>query len=210
MVFYAAFNSISVISRRQLTLFMSSWVSPVLGWGSEVSWPRTLPRKNPADPVRLEPRTPGLRVKQTFYHWATHDPETILKKGQKCSKQTVSHFHIFATFKGKKTILFVISVKCDWVRKFFWHFNFRLHLSDCYTIFEDAHADSANWCIILFVKITIIWFKYNFLETIILSYAKNEDFYEKWLSYCVVRELVRRQCIYIWLGIMSYHLKVKK
>ena len=31
MVFYAAFNSISVISRRQLTLFMLSWVSPVLG-----------------------------------------------------------------------------------------------------------------------------------------------------------------------------------
>ena len=31
MVFYAAFNSISVISRRQLTLFMISWVSPVLG-----------------------------------------------------------------------------------------------------------------------------------------------------------------------------------
>ena len=32
MVFYAFFNSISVISRRQLTLFMLSWVSPVLGW----------------------------------------------------------------------------------------------------------------------------------------------------------------------------------
>ena len=31
LVFYAAFNSISVISRRQLTLFMLSWVSPVLG-----------------------------------------------------------------------------------------------------------------------------------------------------------------------------------
>ena len=31
--------------------------------GSEVSCPRTLPRKNPEDPVRLEPRTPGLRVK---------------------------------------------------------------------------------------------------------------------------------------------------
>ena len=31
MVFYAAFNSISVISRRQLTLFILSWVSPVLG-----------------------------------------------------------------------------------------------------------------------------------------------------------------------------------
>ena len=32
MVFYAAFNSISVISRQQLTLFMLSWISPVLGW----------------------------------------------------------------------------------------------------------------------------------------------------------------------------------
>ena len=32
MVFYAAFNSISVISRQQLTLFVLSWVSPVLGW----------------------------------------------------------------------------------------------------------------------------------------------------------------------------------
>ena len=31
-LFYAAFNSISVISRQQLTIFMLSWVSPVLGW----------------------------------------------------------------------------------------------------------------------------------------------------------------------------------
>ena len=31
--------------------------------GSEVSCPRTLPRKNPEDPVRVEPRTPGLQVK---------------------------------------------------------------------------------------------------------------------------------------------------
>ena len=30
MVFYTAFNSISVILRRQFTLFMLSWVSPVL------------------------------------------------------------------------------------------------------------------------------------------------------------------------------------
>ena len=43
---------------------MSSWVSPVQGWGSEVSCPRTLPRKNSEDPVRLVPRTPGLRVKR--------------------------------------------------------------------------------------------------------------------------------------------------
>ena len=40
-----------------------SWVSPVLGWGSEMSCPRTLPRKKPENPVRLEPRTPRLRVK---------------------------------------------------------------------------------------------------------------------------------------------------
>ena len=39
------FNSISVIPRRKLTLFMSFWVSLVLGWGSEVSCPRTLPRR---------------------------------------------------------------------------------------------------------------------------------------------------------------------
>ena len=32
MVFYDIFNSISVISRQQLTLFMLSWVSPVLDW----------------------------------------------------------------------------------------------------------------------------------------------------------------------------------
>ena len=32
MVLYATFNSISVISRWQITLFMLYWVSPVLGW----------------------------------------------------------------------------------------------------------------------------------------------------------------------------------
>ena len=78
MVFYAVFNSISVISRRQLTLFMSSWVSPVLGWGSEVSCPRTLPRKNPEDQVWLQPRTPGLQVK----HFTTEPCRTLLPFGQ--------------------------------------------------------------------------------------------------------------------------------
>ena len=34
-----------------------NWVSPVLGWGSEVSYQRTLPHKNPKDPVQFEPRT---------------------------------------------------------------------------------------------------------------------------------------------------------
>ena len=41
--------------------------------GSEVSCPRTLPRKNPEDPVRLEPRTPGLRVK----HFTTEPRRTL-------------------------------------------------------------------------------------------------------------------------------------
>ena len=49
-----------------------SWVSPVLGWGSEVSCPRTLPQKNVEDPVRLERRTPGLRVK----HFTTEPRRT--------------------------------------------------------------------------------------------------------------------------------------
>ena len=63
MVFYAAFNSISVISRRQLTLFMLSWVSPVLGWALKCLAQGHSHEKNPEDLVRLEPRTPGLRVK---------------------------------------------------------------------------------------------------------------------------------------------------
>ena len=62
MVFYAAFNSISVIA---LTAHI---IHAFLGFtstrlGSDVSCPRTLPRKNPEDPVRLEPRTPGLQIK---------------------------------------------------------------------------------------------------------------------------------------------------
>ena len=56
-----------------------SWVSPVLGWGSKVFYPRTLPRKNPEDPVRLEPRTPGLRVK----HFTTEPRRTPTNSGKK-------------------------------------------------------------------------------------------------------------------------------
>ena len=42
--------------------------------GSEVSCPKTLPRKNPEDPVWLEPRTPGLRVK----HFTTGPHGTLV------------------------------------------------------------------------------------------------------------------------------------
>ena len=75
MVFYAAFNSISVISRRQITLFMSFLGFTSTRLGSEVSCPRTLPRKSPEDQLRLEPRTPGLRVK----HFTT-EPRWTLEK----------------------------------------------------------------------------------------------------------------------------------
>ena len=63
MVFYAAFKSISVISRRQSTLLITFLGFTSIRLDSEVSCRRTLPRKNPEDPVRLEPRTPELRVK---------------------------------------------------------------------------------------------------------------------------------------------------
>ena len=63
MVFHATFNSMSVISRRQLMLFMVFLGFTSTRLGSEVSCPRTLPQKNPEDPVQFEPRTPGLQVK---------------------------------------------------------------------------------------------------------------------------------------------------
>ena len=75
MVFYAAFNSISVISRWQLTLFMSYLGFTSTRPGSEVTCPGTLPRKNPEDLVRREPRTPGLQVK----HFTTGPRGTLCK-----------------------------------------------------------------------------------------------------------------------------------
>ena len=49
-----------------------SWVSPVLGSGSEVSCPRTLSRKT----QRIQCcSNPGPWItSQTLYHWATQDP----------------------------------------------------------------------------------------------------------------------------------------
>ena len=72
-MFYTAFNSISVISWQQLTLFMSFLGFTSTRPGSEVSCPRTLPRKKPEDPVRLETRTPGLQVK----HFTTEPLRTL-------------------------------------------------------------------------------------------------------------------------------------
>ena len=78
-----------------------SCVSPVLGWGFEASCPRTLPRKNPEDPVPLEPRTPGLRVK----HFTTEPRKTPIIKKESAYDEMVEntvridqHFHLFPVF----------------------------------------------------------------------------------------------------------------
>ena len=74
MVFYAAFNSISVISRRQLTLFL-----PFLGFTSTRIGPwSVLPKDTPTKKKHSGPsaaRTQGPWItSQTIYHWATQDP----------------------------------------------------------------------------------------------------------------------------------------
>ena len=79
------------MSRRQLTLFMSFLDFTSTRLGSEVSYSRTLPRKNPEDPVRLEPRTPGLRVK----HFTTEPRGTLISARlfgikRKCLQPTFS------------------------------------------------------------------------------------------------------------------------
>ena len=84
MVFYATFNSTSVPSRYQLTLFMSflGFTSTRLGLWSVL--PKDTPKKNPHDLVQLEPRTPGLWVKhftteprRTSWPWSEEEGLTI-------------------------------------------------------------------------------------------------------------------------------------
>ena len=68
--------------------------------GSEVSCPRTLPRKNPEDPVRLEPRTAGLRVK----HFTT-EPRGTLQ-----DFRTGGHW-----FNPRTLPIFFPMKDCDWI-----------------------------------------------------------------------------------------------
>ena len=73
--FYAVFNSFSVMTRRQLTLFMFfPGVSPVLGWGSEAYCPKTLQSKTPEDPVGSNPGP--LITSQKLHHGVMQDPIT--------------------------------------------------------------------------------------------------------------------------------------
>ena len=83
MAFNATFNIISVISRRQLTLFMSflGFTSTRLGLQSVL--PKDIPAKNPEDQVRLEPLAPGLQVKLFTNEphkipWAKEEKQNVL------------------------------------------------------------------------------------------------------------------------------------
>ena len=100
MVFYAVFNSISVISRATAHIIHAFLGFTSTRLGSEVSCPRTLPRKNPEDPVRLEPRTPGLRVK----HFTTKPhgtPDRIKNTVGKEENASYQYFLLFPQYLQK-------------------------------------------------------------------------------------------------------------
>ena len=68
---------------KSLHYLCLSWVSPVLGWGFEVSCPRTLPRKKPRGSRAA--RTQDLWImSQTLSHWATQDPSKTAELKLKC------------------------------------------------------------------------------------------------------------------------------
>ena len=73
MVFYAAFNSISVISWQQLTLFMSflGFTSTRLGLWSVL--PKDTPTKKPRGSSAARTQDPWI-TSQMLYHWAALDP----------------------------------------------------------------------------------------------------------------------------------------
>ena len=73
MVFYAAFNSISVISQGQLTLFMSflGFTSARLGLWSVL--PKDTPMKKLRGSSAARTQDPSI-ASQALYHLATQDP----------------------------------------------------------------------------------------------------------------------------------------
>ena len=75
-----------------------SRVSPVLGWDSEVSCPRTLPRKTSEDPARLKPRIPGLIIKY-FTTEPRRTPKSMLKTLPNDSFSDLTKFKAFADDK---------------------------------------------------------------------------------------------------------------
>ena len=75
MVFYDAFDSISVISRRQLTLFMSflGFTSTRLGLRSVL--PKDTPTKKPKRSSAARTQDPWI-TSQTLHHWAMQGPQS--------------------------------------------------------------------------------------------------------------------------------------
>ena len=73
MVIYAAFNSTSVVSRRQFKLFMSflGFTSTRLGLWSVL--PKDTPTKQPRGSSAAQTEDPWI-TSQTLYQWATQDP----------------------------------------------------------------------------------------------------------------------------------------
>ena len=93
MVFYAAFNTISVILRRQLALFMLflGFTSTRLGLAEGNSQ-----EKKPEDPVWLKPRIPALRLK----HFTTDELHRT-----PCSYVTFFGWHLKPT--SHVTVLYI-------------------------------------------------------------------------------------------------------
>ena len=83
MVFYAAFNSISVISWPQLTLLMSflGFTSTRLGLWSVL--PKDTPMKKPRGSCVAQTQDPWI-TSQTLYHWAMWDHDVTKKQMEKC------------------------------------------------------------------------------------------------------------------------------
>ena len=72
-------------------------ISPVLGWALKCFAQGHTREKNPEDPVRLEPRTPGLRVKHftTEPRWTL---EHMKKKGDRCNVFDQAHWIVNITW----------------------------------------------------------------------------------------------------------------
>ena len=93
-----------------------SWVSPIQGWCSEVSCPRALICKSPQDPMRLEPRTPGLRVK----HFTTEPCRTPIRIVGSMTHRKLTKSHSFNSCQPAQAA----QVDMGW---YLWNTNPPLH-----------------------------------------------------------------------------------
>ena len=135
IVFYAAFNNISILSWQRLTSFMSflDFTSTRLGLWSVM--PKDTPMKSPEDAVRLKPRNPGLRVKhfitephmtpceklntQKSRHWIMQAKQiwTILRYIELCRQCKYSVTRWFATNEEKPSaplVTYATAIAIGW------------------------------------------------------------------------------------------------